>query len=132
MPSKKRQQVSAQVVLRPASGKSPHKRAAITSENISEYLPSAEAAARAQERFASHGFEVGPVVANSFSITAPVETFEKVFGTRLILEGEGARRSVRAGSGSYELSLDSLPESLSESVEAVTFTPPPDFGPTSY
>jgi hypothetical protein len=132
MPSKKQQIVSAQVVLQSASGKSPHGRAAITADNISDYLPSAKTSADARAAFAKEGFEVGEVVANNFSITAPVETFEKVFNTRLHLEGRGAGKSVKDKSGDYELPLRALPKTLVDILESVTFTPPPDFGPTSY
>ena len=132
MPSKKQQVVSAQVILQSASGKSPGGQTAITAENIRDYLPSAETAARARQAFASAGFEAGPVVGTSFSITAPIETFEKVFNTRLSLEKSGASSSVKTKSGEYEISLRGLPKTLVEQVESVTFTPPPEFGPTSF
>jgi hypothetical protein len=61
---------------------------------------------------------MGDMVGNSFSITAPESTFERVFGTR--------------GAGSLELPLHALPKTLTDHVEAVTFTPPPDFGPTNF
>jgi hypothetical protein len=132
MPTKKQQVVSAQVILRSASGKSPGGQTAITAENISDYLPSAETAARAREAFAAAGFQTGPVVGTSFSITAPIETFEKMFNTRLRLEKSGAIKSVKTESGAYEISLRGLPKTLVDQVESVTFTPPPEFGPTSF
>jgi hypothetical protein len=55
-----------------------------------------------------------------------------MFGSRLNVEGRGSFKTVTEKSGSYELHLDSLPESVAEEIEAVTFTPPPEFGPTSY
>ena len=55
----------------------------------------------------------------SFSIAAPVSTFERVFKTPI-------ERST------LELPLDALPESLRRVIETVTFERPVDFGPTSY
>lgn len=129
----KQQVVSAQVVLRPASGKSIRSQLAITAENIGDFLPSAETALTATQAFAAAGFEVGPVVGISFSITAPVETFEKVFDTHLRLEERGGIKAIGPDkSVSLELPLQALPKAITDNVEAVTFTPPPDFGPTEF
>jgi hypothetical protein len=125
--------LSAQVLLRSASGKQAGGGAAITAANIGEYLPSSEAVAGARKAFAERGFQVGNVVGNSFAITASGKTFEKVFHTRL---RRGAKGEVtvqgKSEPGSYELPLGDLPKDIARFVEAVTFTPPPDFGPTSY
>jgi hypothetical protein len=110
--------LSAQVLLRSASGEAPAGDAVITAATLERYLPSPEAAERVRDRLARAGFEVGPLVGNSFSITAPVETFEKNFGS-------GVREAAEKG---QEIPADDLPRE----VAAVTFTPPPDFGPTSY
>jgi len=130
----KKQIVSAQVVLQPASGKSSGAQIAITSENIRDFLPSQEAVAITRKAFVEAGFEVSEVVANSFSITGPVSMFEKVLKTRLRRESEsGAVKAVRAdGSATFELPLKGLPKEVAQVVEAVTFTPPPDFGPTNF
>lgn len=134
MTLKKNQIVSAQVVLQPASGKSLSSETAITSETIGDVLPSQDAVAVARKAFTEAGFEVGKVVANSFSITGPVSTFEKALKTRLQREPEsGAVKAVRTdGSATYELPLNGLPREVARIVEAVSFTPPPDFGPTNY
>ncbi|HYJ47125.1 MAG TPA: hypothetical protein VEV81_10985, partial [Pyrinomonadaceae bacterium] len=95
-------------------------------------LPSDETAAKAQRAFKALGFEVGPVVGNSFSITAPASAIEKVFKTKIRREAgrKGAVKAATAkGPGSYELPVDRLPPEIAADVEAVTFSPPPDFGP---
>jgi hypothetical protein len=129
----KKETISAQVVLRPASGRLPDPSETITQESLSQYAPSASQAQQARTVFAEAGFEVGDVVGNSFAITAPVSTFEKIFGTRL----KKTKRSVRSAAAAdnplgNELPLASLPKDLAESLIAVTFSPPPDFGPTSF
>lgn len=127
----KQQIISAQVVLRPASGKSIRGNVPITSHNLTDYLPSHEAATKALKAFASYGCTVGSLVGNSFTITAPVEVFESTFKTRLQVDAKGTILA-KGGSkaASLELPLHALPPEISDNIEAVTFTPPPDFGPT--
>ena len=133
MSLEKEQLVSAQVVLPSASGKATNGETIITSENIQDFAPSPETVARASEAFAAAGFDVGEMVGISFSISATVSTFEQVFQTRLRQNEQGGVEAVQEDdSGSYELPLKSLPESLASLIVAVTFTPPPDFGPTEF
>lgn len=125
--------ISAQVVLKSASGKPFEGTTVITSANIRDFLPSAETVAKVTEAFTAAGFDVGPMVGNSFSITAPVSTFEKVFRAQLRRQENGGVVAVKDDdSSSYELPLAGLPQSLTELIEVVTFTPPPDFGPTEF
>lgn len=134
MPSKKVQLISAQVVLQSASGKSFDGKTAITSENIADYVPSQESVASAEAGFSQAGFEVGNIVGNSLSITASKSTFEKFFKVKL-QAGERGDVKVAAAKGAtagYELPLKALPRNLSQVVVAVTFSPPPDFGPSNY
>jgi hypothetical protein len=107
---------SAQVVLRPASGKRVTE--PITSQNVREIMPSSADAALARRTFEELGFQAGPVVANSFSITGPTALFEKAFKTRLRPD-------------TFELPTHVLPDPIASIVEAVTFTPAPDFGPAN-
>jgi hypothetical protein len=125
--------LSAQVVLRAASGKRMDGTAAITAANIAEYLPAPATVSAARQAFSERGFRVGEVAGNSFPITASEETFEKVFHTKL-RKGQKGEVTVgrKKGTASYELPLTQLPESVKRYVEAVTFSPPPDFGPTGY
>lgn len=134
MTSKKAKLVSAQVALKSASGKAFDGETAITSANVADYSPSADTVEAAAAAFKAAGFEVGNMVGNSFSITAPPSTFEKVFKIKLQSDEPGGLK-VAASSGSpasYELPLKALPRDLSQHVVAVTFSPPPDFGPSSY
>jgi hypothetical protein len=126
----KQQVISAQVVLRSASGKVPDSATGIVAKTIKEYAPSAEAVHIVRQGFAAAGFQVGPLVGNSFSITAPLSTFESVFHTQIRRRGDGGIEAVQAdGSGTYELPLDALSPAIRQHLAAVTFTPPPAFGP---
>jgi hypothetical protein len=112
--------ISAQVVLLPADGRSMRHRPPPTAANIGEYQPSPAAAEAAVRIFQRAGFDTGLLVGVSFSIAAPARRFEEFFGTKLgQMEG-------------YELPLAALSNELRGIVDAVTFTPPPSFGPTSW
>ena len=126
--------LSAQVALRPASGKAFDSQTAITSENIGDYLPAPETVDAARKGFEEAGFEVSNPVGMSFSITAPAATFEKVFKAKLVADDRGGIKvtDLKGSNQTYELAVESLPDELRQSVAAVTFSPPPDFGPTSY
>ena len=112
--------VSAQVILRPRGLQSSAQASAITAANVHQYTPAPETVEKVTSWFASKGFEVGPAVGLSFSISAPKSVFEHVFKTKL------ARRK------SLKLPLEPIANKVAEEIEEVTFTPPPDFGPTSY
>lgn len=116
-------ELSALVVLRPAGGGELGERGAITSENVDASLPAAGAVALALDHFRSRGFQVTPALGPSFSIIAPQERFEEAFGAEL---------SEEALARGLELPLESLPTDVASVVQAVVFTPPPDFGPTDY
>jgi hypothetical protein len=121
--------VSAQVILRPASGE-PVDPATITAATIGQMQPTATAVNATRKAFTDLGFEVGPFVGNSFSIAAPAATFEQVFGERLQRTAGGGITIVEPADGaSLELPLDGLPSDLAKDVQAVTFTRPPAFGP---
>lgn len=133
MSFEKEQMMSAQVLLPAASGKPIDRETIITSENIQDFVPSLETVARAREAFAAAGFDVGENVGISFSISATVSTFEQVFETSLRQDDQGGVAALQDdGSVRYELPLGGLPELLSNLVVAVTFSPPPDFGPTEF
>jgi hypothetical protein len=124
--------ISAQVVLTPASGKPAPADTPVTAATLALFAPSAATVAAAADAFRALGFEVGPMVGTSFSITAPVDTFERVFKVDLgyLRKPHAARdRSRGKTAGELELPASTLPETLKPLVQAVTFTPPPDFGP---
>jgi hypothetical protein len=133
MVSQKHPIVSAQVVLRSEGGRSTSGGAPITTANIKEFLPQAEVTRSIQQALAAAGFETGPLVGISFSITAALNVFEKFFKVKLRPAKMGGVESVREiQSGGHELPLHALPKSVADKVEAVIFTPPPDFGPTKF
>lgn len=124
--------LSAQVVLRPASGRALDPGQAITASNIREWLPSQDAVDIASRAFRDAGFDVGNVVGNSFSITGPSALFERTFDTRIRAERGGTVKATHADRReAYELPLHALPQEARRIIDAVTFSPPPDFGPTN-
>jgi hypothetical protein len=117
--------VSAQVVLPAASGARPGPQTRITSKNLREWTPSPENIEHVAGALRRMGFNVGHTVGHSFSITGPARLFESAFGTKLSEEGKGVKF---AGDG-YELAQKKIPAALRDHIAAITFTPPPDFGP---
>lgn len=117
--------VSAQVVLAAANGAHPGPQTRITSENIREWAPSAETIVRVSGELRGMGFEVGECVGNSISITGAARLFESCFRTKLREVGGG----VQFADESNELAAEKIPLALRAQIVAVTFTPPPDFGP---
>jgi hypothetical protein len=124
-------EVSALVVLRPRDGSGFTGREQVTSETIERYLPAPEAVSEATAFFEAAGFDVSPTVGISFSIAGPQSLFEEAFGERLVHGSQGSVETLRTARGSLELALDRLPPEVAGHLEAVTFTPPPDFGPTN-
>jgi len=123
--------LSALVVLRPAGGRTLAGDEAITAESVAEFLPEPAAAERVRAYFRDQGYDVGPLVAASFSITGPRSRFEETFGAGPAL-AQAERVALGQGDGdATELALESLPPEVAGAVEAVTFTRPPEFGPTS-
>jgi hypothetical protein len=102
-------QLSAQVVLR--------------SDSISE-------AEQVRNIFAAAGFQIGPLVANNFSITAPPNKFEKFFKIRVQPSKAGGVQFAKSkGKTHQELRGEDLPSDLGDKVETIVVSPPPDFGP---
>lgn len=133
MSAQNKQNLSAQVILRPAGGKESLPPEQITAENVHKMMPSAADAAAAQRFFANAGFDVGGVFGNSFSITGEQKLFEKIFGTKIFTNEKLAIKSrSKTAAESSELPSDKLPEDTRKIVETVTFTEPPDFGPTNF
>lgn len=125
--------VSAQVVLRSATGKTVDGSSVITGKTLGEYLPSPEAVASAMAFFTAQGFVTDAAVGISFSITASAATFARQLGVSLCRSTDGGIKTCAGGEyGSYELPLDSLPENIREITVAITFTPPPAFGPVGF
>jgi hypothetical protein len=117
---------SAQVVLRSASGRAPTGSDVISAETLGEFLPTPDAVEKVKQFFTAAGFDVGSVVGNSLSITAPAQLFERVFKARPRRLPSGGL-SVRGGG--TELPLDALPAPVRAHIAAVAFPEPPAFGP---
>ncbi|MDA8233191.1 MAG: hypothetical protein M0Z31_00010 [Clostridia bacterium] len=125
--------ISAQVNLISHTGKKPAGYTAITSENFEDYLPSKEVVDQARNIFETAGFMVGPVGGLGFSISGPVKLFESFFNIGIIVdEKSGVQFTGDDGANSYELPTGKIPGQLGGLVTAVTFSPPPAFGPTDY
>lgn len=128
-----KQTISAQVILKPGGGKRAIPPENITSENVNQIMPSAEDSKKAKKAFADLGFEVDAGFANSFSITGDKKLFEKTFDTKI---SQNEKQAVKArgenDAETSELPLGNLPNELKKTVEAITFTEPPDFGPGSF
>ena len=111
--------ISAQVLLKPSSGNVPRD-AVLTAANIKAIVPAPEVVAGATRELASAGFVVGTVVGLSFSITARRSLFDSFFGI------------TAAGVEKGEIPLKAIPARLRHRVVAITFSPPPDFGPSRF
>jgi hypothetical protein len=122
--------ISAQVLLRSASGKKITGETVITSKNIGDYTPSSDTVAKATDALTKLGFEVGQMVGISLSISAPASTFEKVFGMPL-RQGEDGGIQVLGADGvpSYEIPRTAWPKKIARLAVAVTFVPPPEYHP---
>jgi len=83
-----------------------------------EAAPPAEWFEEAARYFRAEGFDTDQPVGISFSITGPPALFRRLFGRSLDPKTD------------RELSLSRLPPSLRSKLLAVTFTAPPDFGPS--
>lgn len=83
--------------------------------------------------FERAGFDVGPLLANNFSITAVPRRFETYFNVTVeasrlqVMKGLLVRTN--KGSVRSHVPLDSLPPSERDQIEAIVFSKPPDFGP---
>ncbi len=119
--------ISAQVRLKPKSGIMP-KPESITSENLESFLPDTTRASQIRAHFESLGFEVGALVGNSFSITATAKKFERQFHTKILHTNQSASLE----DSSLELPIADLPDEVKATIDAVSFSKPPDFGPGNF
>lgn len=76
-----------------------------------------------RQYFQARGVEVTEPYGPSFSIIASREELEQLLGVEL---------SDDVLSKGLEIQPGFLPPELAEYVQAVVFTPPPDFGPTDF
>ncbi len=119
--------ISAQVILKPKSGTMP-KPESVTSENLESFLPDKTRASQTRAHFESLGFEVGALVGNSFSISATPKKFEQHFQTKIL----HTKQFASLQDGSLELPVAHLPDEVKTTINAVSFSAPPDFGPGNF
>ncbi len=125
--------VSAQVVLHAAGGEAIEGKRQISARKLRQLVPPHGTVSLLAGIFRSKGFEVGPFVGISFSVTGMVRDFEKYFRVRIRPGKDGGYEFVvNDRSVGHELSGEDLPEGLREYVQAVVFPLPPDFGPTKF
>lgn len=126
------QVVSAMVIMRSASGIVPDPNIEITEKNIHLFAPDTAAARRMATAFQALGFDVGPLVGISFSITAPARQFIKVFQTDLTQVDDGSIHAEKNGNrDDLELPINNLGNTITENVYRITFTPAADLNSTS-
>lgn len=119
MPDADRTPLSAQVIVRPSD---PSVAAEpVTSANLSRHAPPGGAVAELTTYFEERGFDVGPFVGTSFSITGPASAFRGLFGDDL---PTGDR-------GNLEFDVAALPARVRRLLRAISFSEPLDFGPGS-
>ena len=121
--------ISAVVILRSASGQEIGPETLITSENLDIFAPPPDAYSIASRFFRSMGFEIGPMSGLSFSITASVNKFETIFKSSLY---RSAKDGIESTDGHLELNMDHLQDEVRKVIQTVTFSEPPDFGPTEF
>lgn len=103
------------VVLKPSRGRAATAESA-TAERVSELAPSPMAAERLAEFFTEAGYEVGPLVGISFSLTVPADDVASLLGDEI--DGEYAHPSI--------------PASLRRHIDTIVRERPIDFGPVSF
>lgn len=118
--------LTAQAIVRAASGKRLRGSEPITARTLAEHQPSRADADGARDAFGAAGFAAGELGGISFAITAPRERFEQLFGVELDVDERGAVSLAGEAPppGGLELPLDRLPAELRDRLEAVAFSPP--------
>lgn len=130
MPIEETRIMHALVVLRPPGGKPLPANAQITVENLPEFKPSEKDARAAIAFFENVGFKTTALAGISFDISGSVHLFETFFNTALLEDENGVISSRAEGAtAGYELPRQALSSELETIIEAVTLSPPPDFGP---
>lgn len=129
----KKEIISAQVILFGKNDKPVDGHTLITSGNIISFIPEEQRVSELSRIFSKNGFKVSSLFGISFSIAATADKYEEYFGARLYKEKNSIpgfilkRKKIGA-----ELKNELLPDEIKEYVQAVIFTPPPDFGPTGW
>lgn len=119
------EEVTALVLLRPASGREITGETRITADTLHEFAPDPDDAAAAARALAEAGFEPGSMLGVSMPVTGPRRLFEDYFGVRVEPADDGGWIAIDAsGTESRELPVSQLPEPVAGRVAAATFEPP--------
>jgi hypothetical protein len=119
------EEVTALVLLRPASGREITGRTQITADTLHEYAPDPGEAAEASRALSDAGFQVGGVLGVSVPVTGPRRLFEDYFGVSVQPADEGGWVAVdESGAARRELPVSNAPEPVAARIQAVTFEPP--------
>lgn len=104
-----------------------------TEKTSAEVIPVRSAYELAANFFNSmEEFELGPYGPDSFSLSARVQDFERLFAVHLCRNPSGnIECKYKNGTTGIELPLDKLPQHVREAVDCVTFTHV-DFGPNNF
>jgi subtilase family serine protease len=129
MSDKKNKIISAQVIMYTANGEVIDYQKTITAENIINFVPDPKMVSSVSNIFRTNGFDTGPVVGISFSITAKVSTFEKFLHVLIQPHKDGGFEFMDKR---RELTGEKLPKVLQNYVQAIVFPRPIDFGPKEW
>jgi hypothetical protein len=125
MDSKMPSKLSAEAILKSERGRSiTEADVPITSENIEEFLPSAETISKAAELLEALGFEA-QISDVTLTLSAEPSVFESVFRAKPTIETDE-----RSGMARVRFQAEpTLPDSLKGVVESVVFPEPPELFP---
>ena len=130
MPINSKTTVYAQVVFRAAKGEPMPADAQITAETLPSFRPSDDDVQIVRHYFENHGFATQKLIGISVEINGPVELFEVFFHISLREGPNGSIFSQSAGAvEEYELPRSVLSNDIEPMIQAITLSPPPQFGP---
>ena len=125
--------ISAQVVVLGRNREEMEGNTEITSENVSQYSTDEKTINELKRIFRDGGFDTGPALGISLSITASRQVFEKFLEVEIYNEEDGIYGFILKGKkAGIELKNEFLPEIIRDRVESITFSSPPAFGPTNW
>jgi hypothetical protein len=117
--------ISAQVILSSATGQKLGPTSQVTKHTLRHYTPSADHSAKAIKLFEMLGFEVGPLIGISFSLTGPVAMFRKVFDVDLRREEDKSLVVLDSrGGANPELPATALSDELRHLIAHIVFESP--------
>jgi len=115
--------ISAQVILKWSEFPPDDQKTLITAASIKKYKMDTSVTKKVIDFFLDQKFEVGKIIANSFSITAPIQHFQKFFGARI--KSVDQLGLFVASGDSRLLPLKNLPGDVKNYIEQITFVEPP-------